>query len=497
MAKEKLEEIIVLGGGTSGLTSALILKTYFPHKEITIIESSAVGIIGVGEGSTEHWADFCEVVGLDLEESLVKTGGTIKAGIHFKNWGYPDYMHSTVNGYNQLAGDYMPRLACMIAKGYDAIDMVQDRTRRNLVPRGWVDGDDICPVNNFHFNTFKTNEYLHEECYKRNINVIDDKIIEVVLDDQGFIESIVGEKEKYDADFYIDCTGFARVLSKPLGSEWISYKDHLKVNSAIAFPTGDTDEYPITTQCTAMDYGWMWNTPVLGRWGNGYVFDDRFIDFAQAQKEVEEYLGHPVEIAKSIKFDAGKIDRSWIKNCVSVGLSCSFVEPLESTAISQGILQAFLLCNMITGWSKDNDRIVKIYNEKVDEMCENILDFIVLHYVSPRQDTAFWKDLYDTREEWLPERLKECINDWSKRLPLDFEFDRKYTLFKAENWILTMHGMELIDREAIREQYEDLHPAIKEESEGFVNFLAMYEKEHIKDYYPAKQGLVKWLEDKT
>jgi tryptophan halogenase len=489
-----VEKIIVLGGGTSGLTSALILKTYFPNKEVTIIESSAVGIIGVGEGSTEHWSDFCEVVGLDLEESLVRTGGTIKAGIHFKNWGYPDYYHSTVTGYEHPAGDYLSRMSAMIANNYTAADMVQERTRKNLLPKDWVDGNDPCPVNNFHFNTFKTNEYLHEICAERNINVYDDKIVEVSLDEEGYIKTLIGENSTYDADFFVDCTGFARVLSRKLGSKWISYKDHLKVNSAIAFPTGDTDEYPICTQCTAMDYGWMWQTPVLGRWGNGYVFNDEYIDFDQAQEEIEEKLGYKIEPFKKIKFDAGRIDRSWIKNCVNIGLSCSFVEPLESTAISQGILQAFLLGNMLPGWIGNNENISDIYNEKVDKLNENILDFIILHYVSPRQDTPFWKWLYDNRKEWIPERLQSCIDNWSKRLPLEFEFDKKYTLFKAENWILTMHGMQLIDVESIKKEYSNLHPAVREEAEGYINWLKMYEEEQKNGYYSNKEGLLKWLE---
>lgn len=487
-----VNKIIVLGAGTSGLTSALILKSFFPEKEVTIIKSSNVGIIGVGEGSTEHWYHFCDIVGLDLEETLVRTGGTIKGGIEFKNWGYPDYIHSTVSGYCNTSGEHMPRYAYMIASDYTALDMVQKRSRENLLPADWCEGNADCPVNNFHFNTFKTNDYLHEVCEQKGIKIIDDKILNVLLDNEGYIYKLIGENLEHSADFFVDCSGFARVLMKNYQNKWISYKKHLKLNSALAFPTEDTDQYPLNTQVTALDYGWMWNTPVLGRWGNGYVFCDDYIDFDQAQQEIEKVLNKKIEPFKKIKFDPGRLEKSWVKNCVAIGLSCSFVEPLESTAISQGILQALLLGNVLPNWRKDNN-IESIYNNKIENMNINILEFIILHYVSPRQDTPFWKMLYDTRDEWLTDGLKHKIKEWNKRLPLEIEFDRKYELFTAENWILTMHGMQLIDVDAIKQFYSSLHPKIKQESEGYINFVKRIEEDTA--YYPAKQGLLKFLEN--
>ena len=118
-----------------------------------------------------------------------------------------------------------------------------------------------------------------------------------------------------------------------LGAKWNSYNKYLKMNEAIAFQTEDTDNYNTYTLARAMDYGWMWRIPVYGRWGNGYIFNNEYINAGQAKKEVEKLLGREINVARNIKFDPGSLDRVWIKNCLAVGLSANFVEPLEATSI--------------------------------------------------------------------------------------------------------------------------------------------------------------------
>jgi hypothetical protein len=465
----KINKIIVVGGGTSGLMSALMLKTQFAHLDITVIESSSIGTIGVGEGATEHWKNFCETIGVRLEDTMIECKATLKNAIKFTDWGVPDYYHATCEPYARTFGEHQIVYAKMIADGDSPLDIIQKRVIDSNVPLGWSNLTAGCPVNQFHFNTFATNDYLHKLCKERNIPTIDDKILEVMIDEDGNIQTLVGSHNSYSADFFVDSTGFARVLINKLGAEWISYKDNLWVNSAIAFPTEDTDEYPIYTNATAMNAGWMWNTPVRGRWGNGYVFCDKYLDFDQAQQEVEAKLGRKVEIAKKIKFDAGKLDRSWIKNCASVGLSSSFIEPMESSAISQTVLQTFLIMNLLPSWTTGRDEIAEIYNDKVTNMCKNILDFVSVHYYVPKEDTTFWKDLKENRNHWMTDSLKTNLSKWKNRLPLVLEFDTKYELFTADNWIVTLHGLELLDAEKVKECYTMMLPNAREQCDQVVS----------------------------
>lgn len=489
---EKIDRIIVLGGGTSGLITAMMMKTQFPHKDVTVIESSEVGVIGVGEGATEHWKYFCDFVGLNLHDTLVECDATLKAGIKFTNWGVPDYYHATCEPYAQTAGDYSVVYAQMIAQGMGPLDIIFNRRCvNNEIPTDWVEGIAPCPVNQFHFNTFSTIAYLHKECAARNITIIDDKIVDVDIDQNGYVTALHGTASTYNAEFFIDCSGFAKVIMKKLGAQWVSYKDNLWLNSAIAFPTEDTDQYNTCTTATGMDYGWMWNTPVRGRWGNGYVFCDKYIDFDQAQAEVELKLGRKIEIAKKIKFEAGKLDRGWIKNCVAIGLCSSFIEPLESSAISQTVLQSFLILNLLPSWVNSNDEVSQLYNEKFDSLCENILDFIAVHYITPREDTQFWLELKTKRNEWIPLSLKSQLDKWSKRLPIAVDFSQKYVLFSAANWIVTLHGLGLIDLNTVQREQDLISPDIKKKSAEIIDFNKTIESTIL--HMPHKEALTQFI----
>ena len=486
-----MQSVIVLGGGSSGLLSALMVKQAFPNFDVTVIKSDQIGIIGVGEGSTEHWKTLCQFLNIDVNDAVRHCGATMKVGIHFKDWGVPDYYHSVIDDYLETNGESFPFYQKLIADEVDMLSVTGIGFEEPSVSEAWTQNLVEPEAAQFHFNAMLLNEYLLKLCAERNIIIKEDKIVGVNVE-QGKIKNINGS-EIHRADFFIDASGMARVLMKELGAKWNSYGDHLITNSAIAFPTEDTDEYPIYTSATGMDYGWMWNTPVQGRWGNGYVFCDKYLDFEQAQAEVEKKLGHPINIFKKIKFDPGSLDRNWIGNCCAVGLSSGFVEPLESSAISQGLLQTWLLINLLPAWANDtnNSDASKIYNEKTNQMSQNILDFIAIHYVSPREDTAFWKYLKNNRDEWLPTTLSQNLNKWKNRLPYSFEFDPKWTLFKAENWIITLYGLGLVDIESVKEEYILAPEGLKEYIEHTLmqNTITVSAMKRV----PHKQGLEKFL----
>jgi tryptophan halogenase len=434
--------ITIVGGGTAGYLTALILKSRFNKKiNISIIKSNKIGIIGVGEGSTEHWKHFLEYTGIDDYELIKETDATLKSGIMFKDWSEEDYLHNVSTDLTNLRlGQTQIGYLRLISEKAKQKKLNNSYFWENKIDIGFVNNKNILPTNQYHFNTIKLNEFLNKKSLERKINIIEDEIKEVLLNEKGFIKKIIGEKNEYSSDLYIDCTGLKRLLISKLGSKWQSYNKYLKMNEAIAFPTKDTEEYNMFTVAKAMKYGWLWRIPTFGRWGNGYVFNSNYINADKAKKEAEEYIGHEVEIFKNIKFDAGALDKVWVNNCVAIGLSANFVEPLEATSIGTSIQQAFLLMHNLPNY---NQSTINYYNNQVSHIMNNIRDFIVLHYITKRKDTKFWEDI---NKNEIPDSLKENLIKWECRLPIREDFlQSNYLLFYECNWINILYGLNLLN----------------------------------------------------
>ena len=452
------KSIAIVGGGTSGLVTALILKSYFPQLKIDLIESKAIGIIGVGEGSTEHWARFMKQCNIDLAELFKETDATFKYGINFANWNGDNRSYiQSVNGEINISGPLGTKFiyANLVSKNVDPLFL----TRPYVVKSELI--EDNYNINQFHFNTFKLNEFLHKKCVAAGINVIDAEINEVPLDDNGYIECLKStDAREFKYDLYVDSTGFSRLLiQKTLGVKWKSYQKYLPMNSAIAFPTEREETIPAWTLSRAMKSGWLWRIPTQERFGNGYVFNDQFLDFDKAQEEVEELYGHPIEIGKKVKFDAGCVEKSWHKNCVAIGLSSSFIEPLEASSIGTSIQQAFILGETLPTYVKGNAFAERTFNGHCDDILENILDFVALHYRGQRNDTPFWQH---TKDIPLPPGLEEKLEIYKHKFPTDYDFDNKRVLFQAANWIIVMHGLKLLDPAVAKAELDKLPTLLKD-----------------------------------
>lgn len=438
-------KITIVGGGTAGLVSALMLKSKYSNFDISLIKSSRIGIIGVGEGSTEHWKDFLVQTQIDFKDLIKYADASIKGGVYFTDWTSKPYFHNITKDFEFLVGQ----------KQYNFMNYYKNNLPQLDTTSTWFLKDNITdvnePSNQFHFNTFKLNDYLQKICLERDIEIIEDEISDVLVGEKG-IEKIRGDKGWYESDFYIDSTGFRKILISKLGSKWISYKEYLPLNEAIAFPTKDTETYPAYTLAKAMKYGWMWRIPVYGRWGNGYIFDNNYINADQAKKEVEEYLGYEVKIGKNIKFEAGRIDNSWIKNCLAVGLSSSFLEPLEATSIGYAITQINLFINYYNLNYCEND--INIYNSKIKSVMENMRDFVQLHYLVDRNDTDFWKNVKSIK---ISDTLKSNLKKWEHRFPIREDFtDTSYLMFYENNFASVLYGLELVNKNSVNEEMNTL-----------------------------------------
>ena len=447
---QKPQPIAIVGSGTAGLIAALLLRRAFPLSDVTIISSSKIGIIGVGEGSTEHWRQFMDICDIPLDEMIIATAATHKYGIRYENWHTKntDYFHSVgavddVFAFG-LYGVYMGLLEQerFFTPNTSSVGIVKDK-----IPRAGLHKS----TNQFHFDTFKLNEYFTSLAFKRSIKFVDGEISHVIVNpENGNIDSVkTVQGDEVSASFWFDASGFSRVLMKELkNEEWVSFDKYLLSNSAIPFPTESDPNGRIRayTRARAASSGWMWEIPTQERRGNGYVFSSDFISVDEAVLEAEKMSGYKIENPRLISFDAGYLKNAWIKNCMAIGLASSFVEPLEATSIGSTIQQVKHAIPYLASYAPGHFASQKHFNKGFEKMMRNILTMIRLHYHTDRRDTPFWQAMANMP---LNEELQELIELWSERPPSRYDFDNNSgELFQAPHLAHVAQGQGLISKDA-------------------------------------------------
>jgi hypothetical protein len=400
-------KIIIAGGGTAGWLSALFLSKHHPNHEITVVASSKIGIIGAGEAVTGelmdvitgHYGDF----GVDAGDFLNKTGAMPKYGILHKNWtpkkdaAYFGPIDGTLTGL-RLPDDILTYLSCLYPDKIHQGSFYGTLYEKNISPISKVTNEFEISNFAFHFDATLASNYLQKAALKfSNCNLIDDEIIESEMTENGLLKSVILQNgNEIFGDFFIDASGFSRILIKNFDYRWISYKKYLPVNTAIPF-TLDYEENEIPkcySVAWAQSSGWYWEAGLQHRKGCGYVFSDDYINVDEAHKEIETTLGRSVKPIKIIKFDSGRLENSWIKNCFAVGLTSAFAEPLEATSIHSTIkLLTFLSYEFLQPTLEDtiNPFSIQQCNRRINKMYDDFKDFLVSHYQGGRTDTEFWR----------------------------------------------------------------------------------------------------------
>jgi len=450
-----IKDVVIVGSGTAGLIAALYLKFYFPQFNVKIVKSSKINIIGVGESTTEHWGNFIQDVNIDPIELINESNATIKIGVLFKNWTYPGskYVHSvsnvnspilsrqsTVELYNRLVLNNFSNNPFVLSYPFNEIYY------KNKV----VVSSNLTPTNQFHFDTFKLNSYLQKICLKRNIKIEEHFIKNINQNEKGKIVSLTNSNNNIiKGDFFIDCSGFKRVLSSKLSLKTISYKDFLPVNEAITFATPLNQKNGIEpyTSATSLSSGWAWKIPTQTQYGNGYVFDNRYINCDNALNEFNQHLGTNIEnVAKNIKFEAYKLEKFWHKNCVSIGLSSSFSEPLEAQSIGFSIIQSSLLVESLNSWMYDSLNTTNRYNKEINNCFDNIIDYVQLHYFTKKNNSKFWKE----KPFKITEFNKNTFEKFSIGIFSPQDFSSNNLMFTILNFYQIYFGLNLLNTSKIK-----------------------------------------------
>lgn len=418
------KHIVIVGSGTAGLTTAITLKSWFKWYDVSVVSSESIGIIGVGEGSTEHWRSFQEDMNMPIEGLLVRAKATHKYGISFEGWTShtPQYYHS-VSHPPITIGNFGGSYAYCVSNGLQLTKTLSWRGMKDgLIPYS-VDDDGNenthLNTNQYHFDTHALNTSLKGIAYERGVNFIEDEVDFVVKDEDGWVDSLYlkGAKARIKADLFIDASGFNRVLLKEMDDQtFVDYTPYLPCDSAVVFPTPSREDGKILpfTRARALSSGWLWEIPTQERRGNGYVYSSKYISDDDAQREAFDAAGYESDESRILRFKTGYMKKSWQKNVVAVGLAAGFIEPLEATSISISLQQARLIASSIPTFTKDSRYMIDDYHRLMDQVMENTLTMISLHYVSDRTDSEMWRDQQNAPK---PELLERLLGLWSERCP--------------------------------------------------------------------------------
>jgi tryptophan halogenase len=443
--------IVIVGGGTAGWLTALTMNKISKDTNITLIESDEIGILGAGEGSTPNFSKLIKILDIDYFDFIKKTNSTHKLGISFENWNGDGkkYMHPFTSEHNEF--DWTISNGKNIASEYLGYIFKNEIDINDVILSNKMAYENKTPSHmnmyGYHFDANSVANYLKELGEQRGIKRIEGIVDSFNKDNNNNINCIKLKSNESidDVDFVFDCSGFNRlIIGKEYNTNWKSYEDKLLVNTAMPFflPQFKTEINPYT-RAIAMKYGWMWMIPLQHRWGCGYIFDDNYITSEEAKKEVEEFFGHDIETNRSIKFKAGRFEKTWQGNCIALGLSSGFTEPIEATSIFMAVNQLSLISEeLIRKFLSGNSRIREEYNTAISTLNDDVCDFLQFHYFTKRSDTAFWKEYFFKSKK--SSKLQRKINSWKVNVPKLLDFS--YESFGLVNWLLVGIGLDFFKK---------------------------------------------------
>ena len=459
----RIEHVTIVGGGTAGWMSALMLVSFLNRPtpnpiKITLIESANIPTVGVGEATVPGMVGLMKSLGVDEFEFFRRCNASFKCGVRFVNWNlkedgssqtfvhpfqtapYLDHFRSAYH-FHRFAGKDDDFAGSVIAN--------QEMVDAGKGPRPLQAQQYEATFNYaYHLDAGLFANFMRDLAVERGVEHIYDDIEEVKLDEKGHVsELMLKEGGARPVEFVIDCTGFrGLIINETLKEPFKSFNDMLLCDRALALQVDHVceDEIDSCTTSTALGAGWVWNVPLYNRVGTGYVFSSQFRSDEEA---IEEFLGHLGERAggkepRVVPMRVGRTERCWVNNCLAVGLASGFVEPLESTAIYIIEMQIRWFLESFPDKSV-HPLLAKRYNRWMDDLYEEIVNFIVMHYrTSNREDTEFWRTVrHDTP---IPDKLAEDLETWRYSLPGPVDTQNN-KLFNYWNYLYVLFGKRYYD----------------------------------------------------
>ncbi|GMG86530.1 tryptophan halogenase family protein [Biformimicrobium ophioploci] len=461
MAPDKpLNHVLVVGGGTAGWLAACHLARVGNAADgglqVTLVESPDIPTIGVGEGTVPLIRESLRNLGISETDFIRECDVTFKQGIRFVDWMKPrgsgeNYYHHIFDLIPRSAPDPVPYWL-LDSQGRSFVDSVSIQGRvcdAGLGPK-LMTQPEYAGVSNYayHLDAGKFADFLMRHATEKlGVKLLRANVTGVEKDPAGFIDGVQTDRAGYlQADLFVDCTGFrALLLGDAMKVGFVDKGHQLFADTALAvqvpYPSADTP-IPCSTRSTAVDHGWIWDIGLTGRRGVGHVYSSAHSAHDEAETLLRRYVGDERgELAvRRIPMRIGHRERFWDKNCVAIGLSQGFVEPLEATGILVYDVTSQLLAELLPVVRDGLGPASGRFNAVVQNAWERVVDFIKLHYfISDREDTAFWKDNRDPAS--APPSLVEQLEAWQQRVPNQYDFPGKFDIFNLDNYQYVLYGM--------------------------------------------------------
>lgn len=414
----------ILGGGTAGWMAACLIAHRWPQHHVTVIESPDIGIIGVGEGSTPQLKAFFDTLGIAERDWMPACNATYKTGISFHGWserpGFDRYFHpfqSDLDGHTAPHFFFNTRARRTGRDVWAHPDRFFVPARLAAEKRVPIAPDNF-PFNigyGYHFDATLVGQFLRNLAVsKLNVTHLPRTVKHVDIANDNVTGLILEDGETVPGDIFVDASGFrGTIIQQALGEPFRPFAQNLFNDSAIAVPTPHTDDaIACETRATALSAGWVWHIPLTNRVGNGYVYASAFKDKDAAETELRAHLGLlDSDVAvRHLSMNVGRVERSWVGNCLAVGLSQGFIEPLEATAlhIVQATVEGFMDAFDTGGFTAAQ---APHFNARIAARYEGIRDYIVAHYrMNQRQDSDYWRT--NAANQNLSDSLKGIMTAW-------------------------------------------------------------------------------------